>query len=59
MKLALQELDISRIDTLMAELSGAGWSKPVREKLEMISGKILVAEYDEAIAVIDSMNEIT
>ncbi|MDR3299949.1 MAG: response regulator [Candidatus Accumulibacter sp.] len=59
MKLALQELDISRVDTVMTELSDAGWSKPVREKLETISGKILVAEYDEAIAVIDSMDEIT
>ncbi|MDR1274964.1 MAG: response regulator [Candidatus Accumulibacter sp.] len=58
LKAALEAMDIARVDKVMSELASKAWSHAVREKLDTISERILIAEYEQAIAQIDALDAL-
>ncbi|MDR1163346.1 MAG: response regulator [Candidatus Accumulibacter sp.] len=58
LKAALEAMDIARVDKVMSELASKAWSHAVREKLDSISERILIAEYEQAIAQIDALDTL-
>jgi CheY-like chemotaxis protein len=55
---ALEAMDIAKVDRVMSDLSSKSWGRAVREKLDMISERILIAEYEQAIAQIDALDSL-
>jgi HPt (histidine-containing phosphotransfer) domain-containing protein len=55
LKIALDEMDMTAIDALMAKLDSKEWDKDLSASIENISQYVLLFEYENAINVIDGL----
>jgi len=58
LKLAIEEVDMQQIDTIMVGLFARQWTKEIKEQLEIIMQNITLYEWAEAVQLIEQLERI-